>query len=98
MQLTAASRACLASVLVVLLAGTSAHAAAVGTLRIGIDMPVSGADAAIGVPTANAAILAIEQAAKRGFAGGAYKLEPSSLDDAVQGIHDPAAGAQNVKT
>src|ERR1700744_3823485 len=98
MQLTSVSRACFASMLVALLAGTSAQAATVGTLRIGVDFPVSGADAAIGVPTQNGAVLAIEEANKRGFAGGKYKLEASLLDDAVQGKHDPAAGAQNVKT
>lgn len=69
-----------------------------GTIKIGIDLPVSGADAAIGIPTQNGALLAIEEANKRGFAGGAYTLAPSVLDDAVQGKHDPAAGAQNVKT
>ena len=59
---------------------------------------MSGADASIGIPTQNGAVLAIEQANKNGFAGGAFKLEASLLDDAVQGVHDPAAGAQNVKT
>lgn len=97
MQLRYALRACFASVLVASLAGTSA-AATVATLRIGVDLPVSGADAAIGIPTQNGAVLAIEQANKRGFAGGKYKLDASLLDDAVQGKHDPAAGAQNVKT
>ncbi len=98
MPLPSVSRACFAGMLVALLAGTSAQAASVGTLRIGVDLPVSGADAAIGVPTQNGAVLAIEEANKRGFAGGKYKLEASLLDDAVQGKHDPAAGAQNVKT
>jgi branched-chain amino acid transport system substrate-binding protein len=69
-----------------------------GTIKIGIDLPVSGADASIGIPTQNGAVLAIEQANANGFAGGAFKLEASLLDDAVQGKHDPAAGAQNVKT
>ena len=69
-----------------------------GTIKIGVDLPVSGADAAIGVPTQNGAVLAIEQANKNGFTGGTFKLEASLLDDAVQGKHDPAAGAQNVKT
>ena len=92
------SRACFASALVALLAGSTANAASVGTLSIGVDLPVSGADAAIGVPTQNGAVLAIEQANQHGFAGGAWKLAPSLLDDAVQGKHDPAAGAQNVKT
>jgi branched-chain amino acid transport system substrate-binding protein len=67
-------------------------------IKIGIDMPMSGADASIGVPTSNGAILAIEEAEKNGFAGGKFKLESSLLDDSVQGKHDPAAGAQNVKT
>jgi branched-chain amino acid transport system substrate-binding protein len=76
----------------------SSAPAAVGIIRIGVDLPVSGADAAIGLPTQNGAVLAIDDANKRGFAGGAFKLEASLLDDAVQGVHDPAAGAQNVKT
>jgi branched-chain amino acid transport system substrate-binding protein len=97
MRLVTTSRACFASILIALLAGSSALAAP-GTIRIGVDLPVSGADASIGLPTQNGAVLAIEDANKHGFAGGAYKLEASLLDDAVQGKHDPAAGAQNVKT
>ena len=98
MPLPTLTRAFVASALVVLLAGATAHAAPVATVKIGVDLPVSGADAAIGVPTQNGAVLAVEEAQKRGFAGGAYKVEVSLLDDAVQGKHDPAAGAQNVKT
>ena len=80
-------------------AGASAAAAGTGgTIKIGVDLPVSGADASTGIPTQNGAVLAIEEANKSGFAGGAFKLEASLLDDAVQGVHDPAAGAQNVKT
>jgi branched-chain amino acid transport system substrate-binding protein len=78
--------------------GAPAAAGSGGTIKIGVDLPVSGADAAIGVPTQNGAVLAIEQANKNGFTGGVFKLEASLLDDAVQGKHDPAAGAQNVKT
>jgi branched-chain amino acid transport system substrate-binding protein len=77
---------------------TAAPAGSGGVIKIGVDLPVSGADAAIGIPTQNGVVLAIEQANANGFAGGAYKLQPSLLDDAVQGVHDPAAGAQNVKT
>jgi len=77
--------------------GTSGGASG-NTIKIGIDLPMSGADAAIGVPTANGAILAVEQANAAGFAGGKYKIEADVLDDTVQGKHDPAAGAQNVKT
>lgn len=76
----------------------SSGASGGGTVKIGVDLPVSGADASIGIPTQNGAVLAVEQANAAGFAGGKYKIETSLLDDAVQGKHDPAAGAQNVKT
>jgi branched-chain amino acid transport system substrate-binding protein len=79
-------------------ASAPAAAGSGGTIEIGIDLPVSGADASIGVPTQNGAVLAIEEANKNGFTGGVFKLQASLLDDAVQGKHDPAAGAQNVKT
>ncbi|HEY0396246.1 MAG TPA: branched-chain amino acid ABC transporter substrate-binding protein [Candidatus Elarobacter sp.] len=75
--------------------GTDANAP---TIKIGVDLPVSGADASIGIPTQNGAVLAVEEANKNGFAGGKFKLDTSLLDDAVQGKHDPAQGAQNVKT
>jgi branched-chain amino acid transport system substrate-binding protein len=78
-------------------ASPSASAASGDTIKIGIDLPVSGADASTGLPTQNGAVLAIEQASKRGLGGG-FKLAAVLLDDAVQGKHDPAAGAQNVKT
>ena len=79
--------------------GASAAPAAAGqVIKIGVDLPVSGADASIGIPTQNGAVLAVEEANKNGFAGGKFKLDTSLLDDAVQGKHDPAAGAQNVKT
>jgi branched-chain amino acid transport system substrate-binding protein len=68
-----------------------------GTITIGIDLPLSGADASTGIPTQNGAVLAIEQANRKGLPGG-FKLAYTSLDDAVQGVHDPAQGAQNIKT
>jgi branched-chain amino acid transport system substrate-binding protein len=78
-------------------ATASGAAASAGTIRIGIDLPVSGADASIGIPTQNGAILAIEQANAR-HALGPFTIVPVTLDDAVQGVHDPAQGVQNVKT
>jgi branched-chain amino acid transport system substrate-binding protein len=66
-------------------------------IKIGIDLPVSGADASTGIPTQNGAVLAIEQANAAGLPGG-FRLAADTLDDAVQGVHDPAQGAQNVKT
>lgn len=101
MRLDTISRAACAGVLVALLTATllppDAANAAGGTIKIGIDFPLSGADAADGTPAANGVILAVEQANKRGVPGG-FTFETSVLDDAVQGKHDPAAGAQNVKT
>ena len=100
MRLNSISRAACAGVLVVMLTAMilpPGVRAAGETLKIGIDMPISGADAAIGQPTANGAVLAIEEANKHGLPQG-YKLGSNLLDDVVQGTHDPAAGAQNVKT
>jgi len=79
-------------------AAGSSGAASGTTIKIGIDFPLSGQDAAVGRPSANGALLAIEQANAAGFAGGKYTLSAVVLDDTVQGKHDPAAGAQNVKT
>ena len=107
MRLSSFSRGVLAAVVAAAVAGCSSSGtssgagssgASSGTIKIGIDLPLSGADASIGIPTENGALLAIEQAGKNGFAVGAFKLEASVLDDAVQGKHDPAAGAQNVQT
>src|SRR6202011_6184094 len=78
--------------------GTASSGGNAPAVKIGVDLPVSGADASIGIPTQNGAVLAVEEANKNGFAGGKFKLETSLLDDAVQGTHDPAAGAPNVTT
>jgi branched-chain amino acid transport system substrate-binding protein len=75
----------------------SVPVSAASTLKIGIDLPTSGADATNGIPTQNGAVLAIEEANAKGLPGG-NKLEADSLDDTVQGVHDPAQGAQNIKT
>jgi branched-chain amino acid transport system substrate-binding protein len=71
-----------------------------GTIKIGIDLPVSGSDASDGQPTQNGAKLAIKQAAKvcgaSSHTDACFTLEAVPLDDAVQGVHDPAQGAKNV--
>lgn len=67
-----------------------------GTIKIGIDLPISGADASDGVPAKNGAQLAIDQANQKGTVPG-YKLESYVLDDAVNGVHDPQQGARNVQ-
>jgi len=65
-------------------------------IKIGLDLPLSGIDGASAIPVRNAVVLAIEQANRRGLPGG-YRLALEDLDDTVQGKHDPAQGAQNVK-
>jgi branched-chain amino acid transport system substrate-binding protein len=95
--LTAALAACTSSSSTTTSTSGGSTDANASVIKIGVDLPVSGADASIGIPTQNGAVLAVEEANKNGFAGGKYKLEASLLDDAVQGKHDPAAGAQNVK-
>ena len=71
-----------------------------GTIKIGIDLPVSGSDASDGQPTQNGAKLAIKQAAKvcgaSSHTDACFTLQSFPLDDAVNGVHDPAQGAKNV--
>jgi branched-chain amino acid transport system substrate-binding protein len=70
--------------------------AAERVIKIGLDMPLSGIDGASALPARNAVLLAIEDANRRGFSGG-VTLALDDLDDAVQGKHDPAQGAQNMR-
>ena len=65
-------------------------------VKIGTDFPVSGGETSQGLPTQQGAALAIEQANAKAPAG--LKFELDALDDAVQGLHDPAQGAQNLRT
>jgi branched-chain amino acid transport system substrate-binding protein len=66
-------------------------------IKIGVDLPLSGADASIGVPTQYGAQLAVKQANEQHLVPG-YTLETDVLDDAVNGVHDPAQGAKNIQT
>jgi branched-chain amino acid transport system substrate-binding protein len=73
-----------------------------GTIKIGIDLPVSFADASDGQPTQNGAKLAIKQAAKvcgaSSHTDACFTLAAFPLDDATaaQNGHDPAQGAANM--
>ena len=64
-------------------------------VKIGVELPLSGGDAANGIPTDNGVKLAVEEANKKAPAGFSFAVD--DLDDAVQGAHDPAQGAQNTK-
>jgi len=67
-------------------------------IAIGIDLPVSGADASDGIPTRNGVMLAIEEANAAHRLGSSIQLVANDLDDTINGKHDPAQGAQNVKS
>ena len=66
-------------------------------IKIGVELPLSGGDASNGIPTLNGVKLAVDEADKAGVPGG-FTFVSDELDDAVQGTHDPALGAQNTKT
>ena len=72
-----------------------------GTIKIGIDLPVSGSDASDGQPTQNGAKLAVKQAGKvcgaSSHTDACFTLQSFPLDDAVNGVHDPGQGAKNVQ-
>jgi len=78
--------------------GASNSSAPSGTvIKIGSDLPISGADASDGIPTKNGVQLAVQDANARNMAPG-FTFEAESLDDAVNGIHDPAQGAKNIQS
>lgn len=66
-------------------------------IAIGIDAPLTGTDASDGQPLVNGAVLAIEDANRRGFGGRTFHLEPDVRDDAVQGKHNSERGARNAR-
>jgi branched-chain amino acid transport system substrate-binding protein len=64
-----------------------------GTIKIGVDLPESGAEASDGIPTLNGVKYAVQtQTTVEGFT-----IQVSNLDDAVNGVHDPQKGAQNMQ-
>lgn len=80
------------------LAGCSSSSGNAGkTIGIGIDLPLSGADASVGRSTLNGMLLAIAQANAQKLPGG-FVLKADQLDDAVDGVHSPAQGVSNVRT
>lgn len=74
--------------------GTSTTGTSVkGTIKIGVDLPESGAETSNGIPTLNGVKFAVSQL--KSVDG--FTLEVFNLDDAVNGVHDPQKGAQNVQ-
>lgn len=79
--------------------GSAGNSGAVAgnAVTIGVDLPLSGADAAIGQSTLNGVTLAVEQANAKGLPDG-LTLQVKALDDAVQGVHSPQQGVANTRT
>jgi branched-chain amino acid transport system substrate-binding protein len=77
--------------------GQSSGGATKGTVKIGVDLPLSGAETANGGPTFNGIQLAVDEANAAGGVAG-YKIEINKQDDAVNGAHDPKQGASNAQT
>lgn len=76
-------------------AGPSASAGGGGgtEVKIGIELPLSGADKPNGEPTLNGVKLAIAQNPVPGFT-----VTLNIQDDTVNGVHDPQQGAKNIQT
>lgn len=72
-----------------------------GTIKIGIDLPVSGEDASDGQPAQNGGKLAVTQKGRvcgaSSHTDACFTLTAFPLDDAVNGVHDPKQGAANVQ-
>ncbi len=64
-----------------------------GAVKIGVDLPLSGGELPNGGPTLNGVKLAVQQITVPG-----YTVTVDSLDDAVNGKHDPQQGASNMTT
>jgi branched-chain amino acid transport system substrate-binding protein len=80
------------------LAGAAQVNAADKSIKVGITLPLTGADAEGAILIKNGALLAIEEAnAKGGVAG--YKIEPVIYDSgtATAGQYDPAQAATNTR-
>jgi branched-chain amino acid transport system substrate-binding protein len=86
-----------AAVLVFAACSSSTSSGGSKTLKIGTELPMSGAETANGEPTANGVKLAIKQANAKGTVPG-YTLDISVQDDAVNGAHDAQQGATNMHT
>jgi branched-chain amino acid transport system substrate-binding protein len=67
-----------------------------GEIDVGVDLPMSGAEASNGVPTLNGVKFAVDQINAQGGIKG-FRLGVDSLDDSVNGVHNPQKGAQNVQ-
>ena len=66
------------------------------TITVGVELPLSGADASDGVPTLNAVKLAVKEANEGKLVPG-FSLALDVRDDTINGVHDPTKGAANFR-
>src|ERR1035437_9014790 len=71
--------------------GTGTASAAATVVKIGIELPLSGAELPNGDPTLKGVQLAIKENPVPGF-----DVQVSKKDDALNGKHDPQTGATNI--
>ena len=76
-----------------LLAACSGGGAVGKTIKIGVDLPLSGIEGQAGTPTLNGIRFYVRQ---HPVLDG-YTVVISALDDAANGVHDPKVGAGNIK-
>ncbi len=72
---------------------TSAPSGNIDTVKLGVDLPLSGGETANGVPTRQGVELAVEE---WNAMDHAYTVELDVRDDAVNGVHNEQQGATNV--
>ncbi|TAN33206.1 hypothetical protein EPN29_06595 [bacterium] len=88
----AAASACLFST--VACSGGTPGVTTAGSIRIGVDLPLSGHEGQAGIPTLNG----VEFFVHRHPTLDGFSVVVDARDDAVAGIRDPAHGVQNVQT
>jgi len=94
---------CAATASALALAGCAQHAIpplasnAATLIKIGVTLPITGVDASDGMPAAEAVRLAVADANTRDLVPG-MTLQAVVLNDAVNGLHDPKRGADNMRT
>jgi branched-chain amino acid transport system substrate-binding protein len=85
--------ACAVAISLASLASCSGDSGSNGpTIKIGVDLPLSGAEGQAGTPALNGVRFYVQQHPKlEGF-----NIVVSVRDDAVKGVHDPALGARDI--
>src|SRR5687767_3208561 len=76
-------------------AATQGGGGAIDTVKIGVDLPLSGASVANGQPTLQGVELAVKEWNE---ADHGYTVELNVQDDAVNGVYNPEQGASNANT